>query len=296
VGRQKVNKNHKDSVFTKLFSDEKALLELYNAIENTRYGKDTKIRITTLDDALYMERKNDISFVIDGKIVVLIEHQSSINENMPLRMLFYISRLYEKITNEREENLYGKSMITIPKPEFIVLYNGEDEAPDEQILRLSDMFAKYGKKSPTELELTVKVLNINKGHNIEIAARSLILSDYGTFIDVVREYRKNAIDLSTAMKLAVKECIRRNVLENFLKANVSEVINMLFGEWNLDKALEVRDMEGRRKTADEVLDLIDHGASVDEIKKKMLSIKRTPLKSSKSSAAKKRPAVRSKKR
>ena len=307
VSRKKANKNHKDSVFTKLFGNEETLLELYSALEGTHYGKDTKIRITTLDDTLYMERKNDISFVIDGKIVVLIEHQSTINENMPLRMLFYISRLYEKITNEREENLYRKGIITIPKPEFIVLYNGEDEAPDEQTLRLSDMFAKHGKKSTIDLELTVKVLNINKGHNLEIAARSLVLSDYETFIEVIREYKKKTKDLRTAMELAVKECIRRNILKNFLKANASEVMNMLFGEWNWDKALEVREMEGYEKGIEEGIEkgreegveqfakLIEQGVSVAEAKKRLGIKNKSPLKSGKNIIAKKRPAVRSKK-
>ena len=304
MNRKKANKNHKDSVFTKLFGNEETLLELYNALEGTHYGKNTKIRITTLDDALYKERKNDISFVIDGKIVVLIEHQSTINENMPLRMLFYISRLYEKITNEREENLYGESMITIPKPEFVVLYNGETKEPDEQILRLSDMFAKYGKQSPTELELTVKVLNINKGYNLEIAARSLVLSDYETFIEVIREYKKRTKDLRTAMELAVKECIRRDVLKEFLKANALEVVNMIFGEWNWDKALEVREQEGyekgiekgREEGVEQFAKLIEQGVSVAEAKKRLGIKNKSPLRNSKSTVVKKRPANRSKKK
>jgi hypothetical protein len=83
----KTNRKFKDSVFTLLFSEKSSLLELYNAIENTNYGCDTDIRITTLDDALFMEQINDISFVIDGKLVVLIEHQSTLNPNMPIRML-----------------------------------------------------------------------------------------------------------------------------------------------------------------------------------------------------------------
>ena len=84
----KTNRKYKDSVFTLLFGEKNNLLELYNAIRNTNYGSDTDIRITTLDDVLFMERINDISFVIEGKLVVLIEHQSTVNPNMPLKMLF----------------------------------------------------------------------------------------------------------------------------------------------------------------------------------------------------------------
>jgi hypothetical protein len=98
----KPNRNYKDSVFTKLFGhDKKIILELYNAIFDTNYGDDAQIEITTLDDALFMNRINDISFVINGKLVVLIEHQSTINNNMPLRMLIYIARIYEKYATRK---------------------------------------------------------------------------------------------------------------------------------------------------------------------------------------------------
>ena len=171
-----VNREYKDSVFTLLFGEKSNLIELYNAIFGTRYGSDTDIQITTLRSALFMEQVNDISFVIDGKVVVLIEHQATLNNNMPLRMLLYIARIYEKICDS--ENLYRTKRITIPRPEFIVLYNGKDEAPDMQTMRLSDMFAKYGEENPIELELEVKVYNINKGRNTEIAQRSATLDGY----------------------------------------------------------------------------------------------------------------------
>ncbi|MDR1811679.1 MAG: Rpn family recombination-promoting nuclease/putative transposase, partial [Candidatus Fibromonas sp.] len=126
----KTNRKYKSSVFTALFSEKENLLELYNAIENTNYGKDTDIVITTLEDALFMEQLNDISFVINGKMVVLIEHQSTINQNMPLRGLIYVSRVYELILGNR--SLYREKAIPIPKPEIIVLYNGTGYMPDKQ--------------------------------------------------------------------------------------------------------------------------------------------------------------------
>lgn len=85
-----VNNKYKDSVFTLLFKDKYKLIELYNAIEETNYTDNTDIEINTLEDVLFMNRVNDISFIIDGKFVVLIEHQSTINKNMPLRFLMYI--------------------------------------------------------------------------------------------------------------------------------------------------------------------------------------------------------------
>ncbi|MDR2579576.1 MAG: Rpn family recombination-promoting nuclease/putative transposase, partial [Fibromonadaceae bacterium] len=119
----KANRKHKDSVFTKLFGEKSNLLELYNAISGRNYPESTKIEIITLSDALYMEQLNDICFVIDGRMVVLIEHQSTINENMPVRMLVYIAREYEYLTHSKD--LYREKRIKIPAPEFIMLYNGK---------------------------------------------------------------------------------------------------------------------------------------------------------------------------
>jgi hypothetical protein len=86
-----------------------------------------------LEDALFNDHLNDISFVVGDTIVVLIEHQSTINPNMALRLLMYIGRIYEKIIAGR--NIYSTKKIPIPHPVFIVLYNGTDPYPDEAIIR-----------------------------------------------------------------------------------------------------------------------------------------------------------------
>jgi predicted transposase/invertase (TIGR01784 family) len=130
------NRKYKDSVFTLLFGEKKNLLELYNAIENTNYGSETDIKMTTLRNVLYRKRINDISFVLNGRLVVLIEHQSSINGNMPIRMLMYISEIYKGLI-KGNKNIFHKKAISIPRPEFIVLYNGNEKYPDKGVLKLA---------------------------------------------------------------------------------------------------------------------------------------------------------------
>jgi hypothetical protein len=80
----KTNREYKDSVFTLLFNDKKRLLELYNAVNGTSFTNEDDIEINTLQNALFMGMINDISFTIAGMLVVLVEHQSTINPNMPL--------------------------------------------------------------------------------------------------------------------------------------------------------------------------------------------------------------------
>jgi len=233
------NRCYKNSVFTTHFGTPKNALEVYNAVSGKNYPESTKVKIVTLSDALFMERLNDVAFVIEDKLVVLLEHQSSLNENIPLRMLSYIAREYEMMTSSKD--LYREKKIKIPTPEFVVLYNGEKEMADFTEMRLSESFEF---ESESSLELVVKAYNINKGRNPDILSRSRSLSDYGEFIAEVRACYGRQKDLKQAVRTAVKSCIGRGILVDFLARHGSEVENMLFGEWNWDTALEVRYEEG----------------------------------------------------
>ncbi len=242
------NREFKDSVFTALFGTPEKALELYNAINGSNYSDSTKVKMVTLPDALYGEQLNDVAFVIENKLVVLIEHQSTINKNIPLRMLLYIGREYELLTNSRD--IYKSERISIPAPEFVVLYNGEREMEDFVEMRLSDLFA-FDAKDPQYapcLELVVKAYNINKGRNSEIAAKSPSLSDYEEFIAAVRENQKT-MDFREAVKASIRGCISRNIFVDFLRMYGAEVENMLLTEWNMETALEVRFEEGVLMTA-----------------------------------------------
>jgi hypothetical protein len=132
------NKRYKSSVFSLLFSEPDLLRELYCALEEVSLPPDAPVSINTLEDVLFMDFINDISFQIDGKLVVLIEHQSTINPNMALRLLMYVGRVYEKIIEGC--NIYSKKPLKIPRPEFFVLYNGVDPFPDVKVYRLSQAF------------------------------------------------------------------------------------------------------------------------------------------------------------
>ena len=236
------NKKYKDSVFTRLFSDKKNLIELYNAIENTNYSANTDIQINTLEDVLFMDRVNDISFIIDGKFVVLAEHQTTVNYNMPLRFLMYIARLYEKMIDNKA--IYRESLIKIPTPEFIVLYNGKKEQPENRMLKLSDAFII--EKSDIKLEVIVKVININYGKS-KILEKSKSLNEYSYFIYEIQKYLDEGLPLKEAIKNAIQDCIKQNVLKNFLERNGSEVINMLYTEFDIDVAKEVWQEEAKEQ-------------------------------------------------
>ena len=225
-----INNKFKNSVFVMLFDDPVLLRELYCALEGVSLPPDIPVIINTLENVLVLDFNNDISFAIGGKLIVLIEHQSTINPNMALRLLLYFSRVIERIA--KGSKLYSRKLMSVPWPEFFVLYNGTDPFPDEQVIRLSDLYEKPGElglpeKSRPLLELEVRVININEGRNADIASRCKKLSEYSAFMAKIRAFRKETGDLEEAIKTAVKYCRKHDILKEFLEIHGEEVINML---------------------------------------------------------------------
>jgi len=241
------NTKYKDSVFSLLFSDPDLLRELYCALEGVALPPDVPVTINTLQDVLFMDRVNDISFEIGGKLVILIEHQSTINPNMAFRLLMYIARVYEKIVDVKKT--YATRPVRLPRPEFFVLYNGASPCPDEQTLKLSEAFERAAslgmpEKEAPSLELVARVININQGRNGEIVRRCKTLNGYCAFIGKVREYEREGHSLEEAIRKAATYCRDHDILKEFLEKNASEVINMLLTEWNWDDAKQVWYEEG----------------------------------------------------
>ena len=202
-----VNRTYKSTLFIMLFQDKNNLLELYNAISGKHYTDPGILEINTLENAIYMTVKNDISFLIDGRLS-LYEHQSTYNPNLPLRFLIYIAKLYSRMT--RNANLYGTKVIRIPPPEFLIFYNGREELPDRTVLNLSDM---YEKEDPhAGLQLSAVMLNISGEHNQKLKEACRTLREYSIYTDKVRKYVEE-MELADAVEQAIRECIAENVLE-----------------------------------------------------------------------------------
>ena len=204
-----VNRNYKDSTFKLFFNDKKALLDLYNAINGTSYSNPDDLIINTLDNAIFLGMVNDLSFIIDTTLNIY-EHQSTKCPNMPLRTLFYSAKLYAQIVNE--DKLYSAKLQKIPEPHFVVFYNGIDELPEECTYKLSDMYENYS--GNPELELIVRVVNINFGKNTALTDSCEKLRAYSVFVSKVREYSAD-MQLSKAVSLAIDHCINNNILPDF---------------------------------------------------------------------------------
>ena len=237
----KPKRNYRDSLFRRLFNNKENLLSAYNAIKGTDYTDFDNIEINTLDGVFFNDLKNDISFKYNNQYIVLIEHQSTVNNNMPLRCLFYICRLYENIVGNTL--VYREKLVKLPTPEFYVFYNGPKDEPEEQELYLEDAFVK----PDGMLNLRVKVYNINYTGAQKLFDKCRALKDYSFFIHQVVENTAEGMDLSLAIKQAIIYCKKNNIMKNFLSLNESEVYDMISVEWDWNEAKKIWLEEGEEK-------------------------------------------------
>ena len=230
--KQTHNRQYKDRLWRMIFNNKEDLLQLYNAINHTDYQNPDDLEVNTLEDVLYLSMKNDVSFLVGGTMN-LYEHQSTFNPNMPLRGVFYFSRVYEGYVADNNLMIYHEKRVRLPKPKYIVFYNGTKKQPDSMELRLSDCFENTDNEAPC-LECTATMLNINYGHNQELMKHCRKLEEYSIFVQCVREYIQSEPSVEDALEKAIDTCIHQDVLADFLKKHRAEVTNMILTTYDKD--------------------------------------------------------------
>ena len=233
----KTTRNYKDTLFGSLFYSCDTAMENAKALYKALTGRDVQhIEKCRLEDVLFRQFLNDVAYIMDGIFICFVEHQSTLNPNMALRLLLYLARTYERFYTG--DDLYKSTLVKLPTPEFYVLYNGK-EPLENCTLKLSDAFR--AKTDSPKLELEVKVIDINYGHiKNTVLENCKPLSEYAFLVDAVRKYDGD-------VEKAVKKCIEQDVLADYLRHYGSEVVNMLFEEYNAEKALEIKGQEEYEK-------------------------------------------------
>ena len=259
------NAQYRDSVFRSFFNEPTRLLSLCNAVLGTSYSDPSKLEINTLEGIFFDSRKNDISCSIDNQFLVLVEHQSSVNNNMPFRFLAYVTELLNKLITDKRK-LYKEQLIRFPAPKFFVLYNGNESEPVEKIMRLSEAFGG----NSSSLELIVTAYNINRGVNAPLLDKCPYLRDYSTLVGEVKDGLAEGLSLRSAIIRAVKFCLDKGIMGNYLVEHSEEVFNMLTLEWNIDDAKQAWFEEGVEQgeilRAEKIaIKMLRRGRSFDEI-------------------------------
>ncbi|MGN0385603.1 MAG: hypothetical protein ACI4EX_06940 [Lachnospiraceae bacterium] len=247
------NREYKSDVFSMLMEDKNNALAVYNVLNGTNLTNPDEVEIQTLDKGVSLTVRNDAAFVVDASLSVY-EHQSTVCPNMPVRNLIY----YTTIVSEylKKKNIFGRKLVKIPVPKFVVFYNGDEQQPPEYEMKLSDAYEK--KVDNPELELVCKVYNINFGKNKDMLDRCQILREYMTFVDYVRFYHKeqNFEDLCIAINRAIDRCINEGVLKDFLQKNRAEVIKVTQLDYTFDRQVMLEREDAREEGREEERELV----------------------------------------
>lgn len=257
------NTKYKDSVFRDYFNDSCRLINLCNSLLDTDY-KESDLEINTLDTNFFSGLKNDISCRIGNNFLVLIEHQSSVNENMPFRCLTYVSELLNNLI-PKNDVLYKKSLILFPAPKFFVFYDGDDSSePVNRIMKLSDAFGG----DSSSLELIVHSVNLNLGQQAEVLRKCDFLHQYATLIFYVKLGLKQKLSRRNAITKAINRCIQENIMKDYLIQKQEEVFSMLDLQWNFEDAKKAWFQEGKALEAEKIaLNMLAENEPLDKIRK-----------------------------
>lgn len=251
------NIQYRDSVFRDYFNAPARLLSLCNAVLGTKYRDAGKLHINTLEGIFFDNQKNDISCTLEDNFLVLIEHQTSVNNNMPFRCLSYVAELLNNLVIDKDR-LYHKALIRFPRPKFFVLYDGDTKEPLQREMRLSEAFGGDG----STLELVVVAYNINFGLNQPLLAKCQYLREYSTLVGKVKEGIRAGFTRKEAISRAVKFCLDNGLMKGYLEEKSKEVFNMLALQWEQDKAIRASYEDGVESVA---LNMIQLGKSFEDI-------------------------------
>ena len=261
------NKKYRDSVFRDYFNEPVRLMSLCNAVLDTEYRDAGKLHINTLEGIFFDNQKNDISCTIEDNFLVLIEHQTSVNNNMPFRCLSYVAELLNNLVVDKDK-LYNKTLIRFPRPKFFVMYDGDAKEPLQREMRLSEAFGGDG----STFELVVTALNINYGLPQPLLEKCRYLREYSTLVGKVKEGIRAGLTRKEAISRAVKFCLDNGIMGNYLVENSKEVSNMLALQWEQEKAIRASYEDGVESVA---INLINMGMTSEKVQEATkLSIKR----------------------
>lgn len=237
--KEVTNREVKSSAFTAFFGEPKNAAKLYSALAGEEVTPED-IEYHTLEGVLYVARKNDMAFSVKNRILVISEHQSTINKNMPLRSIIYYGRTMEKMIEPSA--LYRRKEIWIPTPEFYVFYNGNENYPIEDVMKLSEVYLE--KTAFPMLELIVQVININLPEGHALLEKCRPLYEYSWLIQRIRDYIEAGMNRDEAITLAIKDCLREGIMADFVREHGTEAVNMIFTQFDMDDALKYNYEEG----------------------------------------------------
>ena len=207
-----LRKQHKDTMFREFFKVPQNFLDLLKECRDNQlslviddiepFDLESNIAIRT--------RRNDVSFITkDNHLIILIEHQSTINPKMALRLFIYFTELLQLWLKTNKINLYSATKLPdLPIPEFYVVYNGV--AP---LKETSSVFKL--ESSGMKIDAEVKIIDIHFD-KLKDTESDNALAGYAFFYKVYAEQVKKGLSAEKAFEIARNECIKRSYMTSFI--------------------------------------------------------------------------------
>ncbi len=227
----------KASIFTDVFGTPAYGLELLKALhpELSDYTEDD-ISTVTIRNILTNKSYNDLGILARDKFVILVEAQSTWSVNILIRILIYLAYTYKNYITAHELDVYSEKRVSLPKPEFYVIYTGKGERP-EQLSFAKEFFPG---EDPA-VEITVKVLREGKAGDI--------IDQYMTFVrELDRNIQKYGYE-PEAMRATYRYCVEHNALKEYLLTKgMEEVISLMMLLFDDETVMRNHDAQIRRES------------------------------------------------
>lgn len=248
----------KNSVFLDLFQNKSYLLKLYKTLhpEDTTATEDslTDVTITNvLTDNLY----NDLGFIANNKLMILVEAQSTWTVNILVRVLLYLAQSYHEYFQRTCQDYYKSKKVKMPKPELYVIFTGNKGRKPDKISLSKEFF------EGADIDIEVKAKVIYESDTDDI------INQYIIFCKVFNEQTKQHGMTRKAVTETIRICKNRNVLREYLAQREKEVVTIMMSLFDDEQIMKSFIRSERYDVAKEkaLLMLKNGKITVDEINK-----------------------------
>lgn len=243
-----VHREYKNSLFQQVYlldkNSPKYFADLVTKLGKGRKTLDYKKLIPiTMNNSLLSKSQHDVAYWYDWMLLLMTEHQSTLCHNIAFRYLLYIAHAYEKWVTEKGYVPYlykGKFPTSVPKPNFIVLYNGKASLPKNPVYKLNELFSEdvYG-ISRGVLNLEVELVDIRHNKLSSALNGCASLKSYSNFI---HDY-ESGVSIDAVFKKFRNDEILGPILR---KEGVSEMVSSELTQRRIfEVGLEEAKAEGR---------------------------------------------------
>ena len=230
----------KNSVFLDLFQNKSYLLKLYKTLhpEDTTATEDSLTDVT-ITNVLTDNLDNDLGFIVNNKLMILVEAQSTWTVNILVRILLYLAQSYHEYFQRTSQDYYKSKKVKMPKPELYVIFTGNKGRKTDKISLSKEFF------EGADIDIEVKAKVIYESDTDDI------INQYIIFSKVFNEQTKQHGMTQKAVTETICICKDRNVLKEYLLDREKEVVTIMMSLFDEEQIMKSFIKSERHEAAQE---------------------------------------------